>query len=74
MVEVAEGAGTGAARAMILPSPCWARVLGDVPSHRHLFDAKVSCLCSRSGNFRPWGASVEERLEENKEWENDLFF
>lgn len=64
--EVAEGAGTGAARdsAMVPVGPC---VPGAVPSHRHLFDARVSCLCSMSGNFRPWGTSVKQRLEENKE-------
>ena len=48
-------------------------VLDAVLSHRHLFDAKVYCLCSRSGNFRPRGASVA-RLEENEGQEKGLFF
>lgn len=72
--EEVAGAGTGAARAMILP-----RGLSD-PSCRVLsfptgtfFDARVYCLCSRSGNFRPRGASVE-RLEENEGRGKDLFF
>ena len=48
-------------------------VPGAVLSHRHLFDAKVYCLCSRSGNFRPRGASVE-KLEENEGQGKNLFF
>ncbi|XP_032330587.1 spidroin-1-like [Camelus ferus] len=35
---------------------CGSRVLGAVPSHRRLFDAKVSCLRGRSGDFSERGS------------------
>ena len=54
--------------------PVGPRVLGALPSHRHLVDAQVSCLRSRSGDFGRQAASVEERLEKKLEHENSVDF